>query len=213
MLRENRKTLIVTSLVTILPILIGLILWKDLPDVMATHFGLDNEANGFSSKPLAVFGIPLFCLAIQWILALVTAGDPRRKNVSPKVLAMCLWIVPAVSLFCGGMIYPYNLGLRMDITRISGILTGLLFVIVGNYLPKTRRNYTIGIRVPWTLASEENWNRTHRLGGFLWVVGGMALLLLTFVGFLRAELLIGMILIVALVPCIYSFWLYTKGLK
>ena len=213
MLRENRKTMIVTSLITVLPILIGLILWKKLPDVMATHFGLNNEANGFSSKPVAVFGIPLFCLAMQWILALVTAGDPGRRNVSPKVRAMCLWIVPVVSLFCGGIIYPGNLGSHMDITRISGILTGLLFVIVGNSLPKTRHNYTIGIRVPWTLASEENWNKTHRLGGFLWVTGGMALLLLTLIGFLRTELLIGMILIVAFVPCIYSFCLYLKGVR
>ena len=65
MLKANKRTLIVTSIVTLLPILIGLILWKRLPDRMATHFGPDNNANGFSSKALAVFGLPCFLLAVH----------------------------------------------------------------------------------------------------------------------------------------------------
>ena len=72
MLKANRKTLIITSIVTILPVLIGVIYWNRLPNVMATHFGTDNAANGFSSKAVAVFGIPAFLLAVLWIGALVT---------------------------------------------------------------------------------------------------------------------------------------------
>ena len=65
MLKENKRTLIITSIVTILPILIGVFLWNRLPDVMATHFGINNEANGFSSKVFAVFGLPLLLLALE----------------------------------------------------------------------------------------------------------------------------------------------------
>ena len=213
MLRENRKTLIVTSVVTVLPVLIGVVLWKKLPDVMATHFGFDNVANGFSSKPFAVFGIPLFCLAMLWIVAAATAADPRNKNISKKLFVFCLWLIPMISLLCGAIIYSYNLGFSLDISRIMELVMGVIFVIIGNYLPKMRHNYTMGIRVPWTLASESNWNRTHRFGGYVWVGGGLAMILLGLSGVLRPELLTGLFLVMAFVPCLYSFWLYKRGVR
>ena len=52
---------------------------------------------------------------------------------------------------------------------------GVLFMIIGNYLPKCKQNYTMGIKLPWTLDDEENWNRTHRFAGFLWVAGGVVI--------------------------------------
>ena len=210
MLRENKRTLIITSVVTILPVLPGILFWNRLPDQMATHFGMDNQANGFSSKMVAVFGIPLFCLVLEWILAVVTSGDPRKKNISPKLFALCLWIIPVVSLACAGAIYPYNLGIPMDITFFMELFMGVLFIVVGNYLPKTRQNYTVGIKMPWTLANEENWNRTHRLGGYLWMAGGIIMVVMTLAGRLYAERLIGLSLFLAFVPCIYSWWLHVK---
>ncbi len=165
MLKANRKTLIITSIVTILPMLIGVICWNRLPDVMATHFGLNNEANGFSSKAIAVFGLPAFLLALLWVGAFVTSRDPKKQNISPKVFSLTLWIVPVLSLFVAAMMYPINLGYKLDVIFFAELLLGLLFIIIGNYLPKARQNYTIGIKIPWTLANEENWNRTHRLAG------------------------------------------------
>ena len=157
MLKRAWKTLLITSIVTLLPIPVGLVLWDRLPDVMATHFGTNNEANGFSSKPFAVFFIPLFCLAMLWICAVITANDPRKKNISPKIFRLALWIIPVVSLICGVAIYTYNLGHPLDISSFMMILMGILFILIGNYMPKTRQNYTIGIKVPWALDNEENW--------------------------------------------------------
>ena len=142
MLKENKRTLIITSIVTILPILIGVFLWNRLPDVMATHFGINNEANGFSSKVFAVFGLPLLLLALEWFGALVTSHDPKKQNISPKMFSFVLWIIPAVSLFCAAMIYPYNLGYPINTTFIGELLMGLILIVVGNYLPKARQNYT-----------------------------------------------------------------------
>ena len=144
MLKRAWKTLLITSIVTLLPIPVGLVLWDRLPDVMATHFGTNNEANGFSSKPFAVFFIPLFCLAMLWICAVITANDPRKKNISPKIFNLVLWIIPIVSLICGAAIYTYNLGHPLDISSFMMILMGILFILIGNYMPKTRQNYTIG---------------------------------------------------------------------
>ena len=91
MLKANKKTLIIASIVTIMPLFIGLLFWNRLPDVMATHFGMDNEANGWSSKVFAVFGLPLFLVAMEWIMAAVTSQDPRRQNISPKLFTLILW--------------------------------------------------------------------------------------------------------------------------
>ena len=210
MMKANKKTLIITSIVTILPVLIGIICWNRLPDVMATHFGFNNEANGFSSKAFAVFGLPLILLAVLWVGAFVTAHDPKRQNISPKMFSLMLWIAPVISLVAATTIYPVNLGYELDIAFFSELLVGLMFIIIGNYLPKARQNYTIGIKIPWTLANEENWNRTHRLAGYLWMICGILMILISLTRFVPAEWLIGIFLIMVLVPCIYSFWLHAE---
>lgn len=210
MLKANKKTLIITSIVTILPVLIGVIYWDRLPDVMATHFGVNNEANGFSSKPFAVFGLPAVLLAVLWLGAFVTSNDPKRQNISPKMFTLGLWIVPVVSLIGAATMYPVNLGYELDITFFAALFLGLVFIIVGNYLPKARQNYTIGIKIPWTLANEENWNRTHRLAGYLWMICGVLMILIVLTRFVPAQWLVGVLLIMVLVPCFYSYWLHAK---
>ena len=210
MMKANKKTLIITSIVTILPVLIGIICWNRLPEVMATHFGFNNEANGFSSKAFAVFGLPLILLAVLWVGAFVTAHDPKRQNISPKMFSLMLWIAPVISLVAATTIYPVNLGYELDIAFFSELLVGLMFIIIGNYLPKARQNYTIGIKIPWTLANEENWNRTHRLAGYLWMICGILMILISLTRFVPVEWLVGIFLIMVLVPCIYSFWLHAE---
>ena len=213
MLKANKKTLIIASIVTILPILMGIYFWDRLPETMATHFGINNRADGFSSKAAAVFGLPLLCLAVLWIGAVVTAKDPRKQNISPKMYALCLWIAPIVSLVVAATMYPVNLGYAVDVTYVGGLVLGLLLIVIGNYAPKARQNYTIGIKFPWTLDSEENWNRTHRFAGYLWIVCGIALVVLTLFRVLPPVGTIALLALSVLLPFGYSFWLHTaKGL-
>ena len=119
MLKANKKTLIVASIVTVLPILIGAFFWDRLPDMMATHFGTNNQADGFSNKPLAVFGIPFLCLAALWLGAAVTANDPRKQNISPKMFSLGLWIAPLISLITAAIMYAVNLGAAVDVTYVA----------------------------------------------------------------------------------------------
>ena len=209
MLKANKKTLIIASIVTILPILIGVYFWNRLPDVMATHFGTDNQANGFSSKAVAVFGIPLLCLAILWGGAAVTANDPRKQNISPKMFTLALWIAPIVSLVGAAAIYPVNLGYAVDISFIGALFVGFLLIFIGNYMPKARQNYTIGIKLPWTLANEENWNQTHRFAGYLWIICGILMLVLTLFRILNPGWITVFLAVIVLIPFGYSFWLHS----
>ena len=209
MLKTNTRTLILTSLLTLLPLCIGLYVWNQLPDPMATHFDLHGTANGYSSKPFAIFFLPLFLLGIQWFCIFITSADPRKQNISPKIFTLILWIIPIISLIMGVSVYAYNLGYSIPIETLSQILMGLLLLILGNYLPKTRQNYTIGIKLPWTLDNEENWNRTHRLAGFVWVIGGLAILLAALLHFHSLYFSLGVLILVGILPCIYSYWLHT----
>ena len=213
MLKANKRTMIITSIMILLPVLVGLFLWNRLPDVMATHFGTDNEANGFSSKAFAVIGLPLLLLALHWFCAFMTSRDPKKQNISPKMYSLVLWIIPIVSIFVAAIQYPYNLGYRMDISFFAELLIGLVLIIIGNYMPKARQNYTIGIKIPWTLDNEDNWNRTHRLAGYLWIIGGILIVILAITRLLGLKWMLGIFLAIALVPCVYSFYLHNrKGL-
>lgn len=90
------------------------------------------------------------------------------------------------------------------------ILVGVVFIIIGNYLPKCRQSYTVGIKLPWTLDSEENWNRTHRMAGGLWMAGGAVLMLLSLLGQISVFIFLPVVLVMTLVPTVYSYLLYRK---
>ena len=93
---------------------------------------------------------------------------------------------------------------------IVSILVGILFIVIGNYMHKIKQNYTIGIKISWTLNSEENWNRTHRLSAWIFVLGGVAMI---FNAFLLSEALLFLVIFALLfIPCGYSFLLYKKGI-
>ena len=209
MMKKYKKQLILSSIVTLLPILIGLFLWNRLPDTIATHFGSDNVANGWSSKPFVVFGLPLILLGIHLFCLFTTMNDPKKKNISEKMFRFIMWFVPVLSVFILSFTYGYALGMDVNIGMGVNIIVGIVFLVIGNYLPKCKQNYTTGIKIPWTLNSTENWNRTHRLAGWLFMAGGILFLLNAFLQWS------GMLLIIigiALLPVIYSFILYKKGI-
>lgn len=210
MLKKYWKTLFITSIVTLLPMTLGLLLWDRLPEQLPSHWNVNGEVDGWSSKAFAVFGMPLILLGVQWLCALATCADPKRKNHAAKVMHLVLWITPVLSVFLNGASYLTALGEGVPVEWMTPVLLGLLFVILGNYMPKCQINYTIGIKLPWTLNSEENWNRTHRLAGWVWVIGGLILMFSGFVG--GVWLMIAIALVMTLIPVIYSYTLYKKGI-
>ena len=210
MIKKNLKTLIITSIVLLLPILAGLLLWNRLPEQMPTHWNAAGEVDGWSSKPFAVFGLPLILLAAQWLCVLATTTDPKRQNHSEKIYHLVFWIMPVLSIVLHAVTYLTVLGVGVRMEMVMPIFMGLLFVIIGNYLPKCKQSYTIGIKIPWTLNNEENWNKTHRLAGWVWVIGGFAIMLTGFFGGFVAFFVITLVMV--LVPTIYSYLLHRKGL-
>ena len=211
MIKNNKWELIISSIIILLPILVGLILWNSLPEILTTHWGADGNADGWSSKAFAVFVPPFFILITHWICVLITAADPKNKNQNKNAISIVFWICPIISMFVNGFVYGTAFGIEFSMELLIPSLLGVMFIVLGNYLPKLKQNYTLGIKVPWTLANEENWNKTHRLGGKLWVIGGLILISsIFFPENIMVTTLVVVIAVLAIVPIVYSYRLYRK---
>ena len=193
------------------PILWGVTIWSQLPNQIPIHFNVADQADNFQSKPLVVFGLPLFLLLVHLFVIFVTARDPKNQTMNEKMGKVIYWLTPIVSLSISYLIYSKALGSTTNPSIFVSALLGLIFVIMGNYMPKLKVNHTVGIRLPWTLQSEENWYKTHRLAGKLWVLGGLILLLEAGLQFAVPYVMGIVILTIVFIPVMYSYQLSRKN--
>lgn len=205
------KTIVGSFLLTLVPMIVGILLWNKLPNQIATHFTLNSgQPNGWSSKAMAVYGFPLVMAAVQLFVVVFMNLDKYKRNIGSKVIKVIYWIVPWVEFVTVIMIFGYSLGYQINSDVVSNLLLGVVFIVLGSYLPKVKQNKTIGYRVSWTLNSQENWQKTNRLGGWIFVICGVIFLANTL---LQQEWLIIVPLIIAVViPLMYSYALHRKGI-
>lgn len=209
MIKKNKWKLLISSIAILLPMVFGLIVWNKLPEQIATHWGADGNVNGWSNRSFAVFALPLFIFLTHWFCIFCTSRDSKNRNQSKKVFGMVLWICPITSLVANGMIYATALGKTIDVNFIVFLLTGLFFVIIGNYLPKCKQNYTIGIRVKWALENEENWNATHRFSGKVWAIGGVLMMGCSFMPEeISIYVFMALILVLSILSVGYSYYYF-----
>lgn len=208
MIKRNKGTLILTTAILLLPMVIGLIVWNKLPEQVPMHWNAVGEVDGWGSKATMVFAFPLFVLAIHWLCILVTSIDPHNKEMSGKPVTLVLWICPFISLLVNTLVYTKVLGYDFAVEVIMPLVLGLMFMVIGNLLPKCKQNYTIGIKVPWALQDEENWNKTHRFAGKLWVLGGAIMVVTSFFG--NVIIFVGISFLMCIVPTVYSYLYYRK---
>ena len=208
---KNKKYWLITGAITLLPIVLGLLLWNRLPDRLPTHFGVDGAADGWSGKGFAVFGIPVMMLFFHIVIFFATRLDKQNRGHNEKVMNLVGLIFPAMSIVSSVIIYSLALGKEPDLSMLLFPMLGLLFIAIGNWLPKIKQNSTLGIKIKWTLYNEENWNKTHRFAGFVWVIGGVLFCLM---GFTSEELLVFLlpleVILLACVPTVYSWQLAKK---
>ena len=214
MIRKNKGKLILTSIIILIPIVIGLILWNKLPDKLPTHWNAEGVVDGWSSKGFTVFGLPAILFGFHWLCLLGSNADPKNKNYSEKLLQLVFWICPIISVLFGVISYGTALGMEFQVDKITLILAGVVFIVVGNYMPKCKQNYTMGIKLPWTLNDEENWNRTHRLGGKLWVACGVVVILSMFLpNKFMVAIFLSVVAVAVFVPSVYSYLLFREKEK
>lgn len=210
MMKKYKWSLLFGSLLSLSPMLIGLFLWNKLPAQIPTHFSTGNVPDGWSDKSTAVFGIPALLFVLMWFCFLITSADPRRKNITPKLIRVLIWFMAVLSPVIVCSSYAIAMGINVNISMIVYLIIGVMFMVMGNYLTKVKQNYTAGIRIPWTLYSEENWNRTHRVSAWAFVIAGIAMVVNAFVD--SDVILFTIIVALIVIPYGYSFFLYRKGI-
>ena len=119
------------------------------------------------------------------------------------------WRLPVLSVLCYGLTLTAALGYPSRIEIVVPLLTGILLLVIGNYLPKTKQSYTMGIKLPWTLASEENWTRTHRAAGFTWVAAGLLMVVSAFWQLHGPTVTVVLLVLAVGIPVLYSY-LYSR---
>ena len=208
---RNNKSRYISLLIFIIPVVMCIVAYPHLPQVIGTHFDFSGNVNGTMDKFLGTFGVLAVMFLLQCVMVFFVPKDPKYKNIGGAMQALTFYSVPVISTIVLAAILAINLGYSISINTITGTMVGLLFIGLGNYLPKTKRNYTVGIKLPWTLDDDDNWNKTHRLGGYCFIISGFALLLTGFINQLGIGLTVTFALMI--VPAIYSYLLYQKKAK
>lgn len=190
------------------------ILLPRLPDPIPIHWNAAGQPDNYAPRFWGAFALPLTALGLYGLFLIIPTLDPRRENYAKFADTYQILRV----LFVLFMVFIQGITLYSILVTDSQLNTnlvligvGLLLVVIGNYMPRVRHNWFVGVRTPWTLSNEEVWRRTHRLGGQVFVLGGI---IIAASAFLPAEwglvLMLAAIVLMALVPVGYSYWLYRK---
>lgn len=205
-----KKESVISVIISILLFaLVNLLFYKKMPETLPTHWGFNNKIDGYSSKFTTLITTPLLLIFLNIFSCFMLDNDPKNKDKNNFVITIGKATIPLVMLITFIISVFYGLGKKINVMVIISIFVGFLLILIGNYLPKTKRNYTVGIKLPWTLNSDENWNKTHRLAGYFFILGGIFFLLTPFIG--NEYLIFLTFMIIGIIPAIYSFYLYKNG--
>ena len=168
-------------------------------------------ADSISSKAFTVFVLPAILTGVNLLCLIITPLDPRMQDQNKKAKNLIFWIIPIISFTACSIFYAIAMGKTMNLPLLLTLMIGILFLIMGNYMPKVKQNSMLGLKISWTLLNEENWNKTHRFAGKVWVIGGLVILLAILLpDTWLFPVLMAATLAMVLAPAVYSYRIYKK---
>ena len=196
-------------------IIISIATYPFLPNTVASHFNAAGQVNGTSPKWVIAILFPAISIGIYVLVRVLVAAGPRlgyqnARRANQEVVNVILVGILLLELIVQLTIIGLALGMRIDITFVISLAISVLFMFIGNFMGRLRRNFWAGIRTPWTLASDVVWERTHRLGGWLFVIGGFLGVIMSFIPLLRPWGFLVIIAIVVIALVIYSYIIYSR---
>lgn len=193
--------------------LFSIAVYSRLPERVPVHWGISGDADRYGSRIEGAFLIPAMMIAIFLIMQWLPSRDPRYANIL-KFRSAYDTVVAATVAFLGSvhvLALGSSLGWRVDMTTVVLVGVGALFMLLGNLLPLARSNFIFGIRTPWTLSSDRVWTRSHRIGGYAMVAGGLLTIVSAFfakpVGIAVA---LTSLLAAGIIPAVYSYLLWSR---
>jgi len=206
------KAFLAALLILLVSVAIGIYFYPRMPEVMASHWGINGEVNGYTSKFWGLFLVPIISTGLFLLFISIPIIDPLKQNIQ-KFRPYYDWFIVMILAFLfyiHMLTLLWNLGLSFNFVQVLVPAYALLIYSIGILLGKARRNWFIGIRTPWTIANEQVWNQTHKLGGRLFRIGGFVTLLgVIFPSFAFYFLLVPIIAI-AILLVVYSYVEYQK---
>ncbi len=209
------KKLLKTWIVVLISIIIAVIGVLIMPDIIPTHFGPDGTPDDWGSK-YSVFMYP-------GILLLITALAEPMKKIDPKLENYERFDKYYYNFFFGFALFfltmevaniALALGIPINVGNVICFMVGVFMIFIGNMMPKIKQNFFFGVKTPWTLSDEEIWYKTHRMAGKVLVLAGIIMIISAFIaGTAKVWVLLGTIIIMAFIPLVYSFIIFTKKNK
>ncbi|HKV59218.1 MAG TPA: SdpI family protein [Ktedonobacteraceae bacterium] len=205
-------------LIIVVQVLISAGTYPFLPPMVPSHFDASGQVNGYLPKLINAILIPGISIVLFLILRFAVQIGPNlgyqnQRRANAQIINLILVGILLFMLVIQLLTTAYALGAKVDITLVVCLAISVLFMFLGNYLGKLRRNFWAGIRTPWTLTNAVVWERTHRLGGWLFVAVGFAGILCSFIPFVRLWGILVLIIAVSIFLCIYSYICYRQQMQ
>lgn len=202
-------------LILLTSMLVSVFSYSSLPSRVASHWNIQGQVDGWASREFHVIFFPALMIGVYLLMNLIPRFDPKKERYQQFASVYLLIRNLIISVF--GIIFlaatAYNLGHNINISVVTASAIGALMLIMGNYFGKLKRNWFIGIRTPWTLSSENSWNKTHRLGGKIFMIWGILLIITPWLSPQYALFTLFGLLIAIPFLFIYSYSVYKKDKK
>ncbi len=198
-------------LLLLVPFAVIPFIWDAMPEQMPTHWNIHGEADDYSSKPFALFFLPVLNILLYFFLLYIPLIDPKKRiERDQKPLPVIRFFTIVFLTVLWGWAVSQSGGIEIGLKPVLFLSINLFLLVMGNYLKTIQPNYFIGIRVPWTLEDPGNWKQTHKIASYFWV-GGSVLLFLLYPFFpmeTYSHIFFGTVIAMTLIPVIYSFYLF-----
>ena len=209
---STKLSLTISFVLIAIAAIAGFLLTNQLPDPMPSHWNAAGEVDGYMSKAWGIWMMPIFTFVITLILAFVPSIDPLKANIEQFRSFYNFFIVGFViyMMYVYGLTLAAALGAQFNMTYMMLPVMGLLFIALSFLIQNAKRNFFIGIRTPWTLSSDEVWDKTHALGAKAFRIGGFTAMLSILFGEPGFWLFMAATLLSAFVPVVYSYILWRR---
>ncbi|MES2177418.1 MAG: SdpI family protein [Gemmatimonadota bacterium] len=201
----------------IVGVALSLVVFDRLPAQMPVHWAMDGQPNGWMPRVIGAFVAPLGMIAIWVVLRVVPVIDPRRENYAKFERAYDITIAAALTLLFAIHVITiaWSLGLPVPIARAAPVLSGVLFLVIGNVMPLARSNFMFGVRTPWTLSNERVWARTHRLAGYTMTAAGLFMIIggLLLPQDAAMAVIVGSVGAAVIAPVVYSYLTWKREMS
>lgn len=201
MKKINFKWLVYTSIICLLPIILGLVYYNELPEMVAIHFDIYNNPDNYFSKELFVFALPVFMMIIQIFCCVMYDVQDTNKEANEKTIKIFKYIIPVITVIIYIITLMYSLGNVIDIRKAVMIIIGVMFVIMGNYTPKLVGN--IHLRWP-KIKNEKVYSKVKRIFGYIFIINGFLFMASILFDAIISICLIGVVVLEAIVLLIYT---------